>query len=153
MGRLLGLDYGEKRIGIAASDPLQIIASPREVLHRTTIEADIDHIARIVEEDEVEAFVVGCPFNTDGTRNKMVDRVEAFVAELTVRSPFTGWTKPTPLRRPKSFYVWSPTTGASASQRSIWSRPRSSFETTSSARKTATDPIEPYRPSVGRMGG
>lgn len=87
MGRLLGLDYGEKRIGIAASDPLQIIASPREVLHRTTIEADIDHIARIVEEDEVEAFVVGCPFNTDGTRSKMVDRVEAFVAELIVRCP------------------------------------------------------------------
>jgi putative Holliday junction resolvase len=87
MGRLLGLDYGEKRIGIAASDPLQIIASPREVLHRTTIDADIDHIARIVEEDEVEAFVVGCPFNTDGTRNKMVERVEAFVAELTVRCP------------------------------------------------------------------
>lgn len=87
MGRLLGLDYGEKRIGLATTDPLQIIASPREVLHRTTLGADLDFLETFVKEEEVEAFVVGHPLNTDGTRNKMVERVEAFVAKLVLRCP------------------------------------------------------------------
>lgn len=85
MGRLLGIDYGERRIGLALSDPMGIIASPHEVLTRTDLQRDLDHLAALVDEEQVEGFVVGLPRNADGSEGEMVERVEVFVAALTGR--------------------------------------------------------------------
>lgn len=81
MGRVLGVDYGEKRIGLALSDPMRIIASPFRTLVRTALDEDLTALAEVVEEQEVEEIVLGLPCNTDGSRGEMVRRVEGF-AEL-----------------------------------------------------------------------
>lgn len=66
--RVIGLDLGTKRIGVAVSDRSGTIAGPLTVLHRTGDPAR-DHLAvkRIVEEEEAEAVVVGLPIALDGT--------------------------------------------------------------------------------------
>lgn len=85
-GRALGIDYGEKRIGLALTDPMRIIASPHDTLHRTTAAEDLDVLARLVEDEDVRDIVLGLPCNTDGTRGVMVERVEAFAKLLTERT-------------------------------------------------------------------
>ena len=85
IGRLLGIDYGEKRVGLALSDPTQTIARPFEVLERTVWERDIARLETIVKEEMVIGFVVGLPRNTDGTDGPMVKKVEDFVARIRER--------------------------------------------------------------------
>ena len=82
-GRVLGIDYGEKRIGLALSDPMRIIASPFDVLHRQDLESDLAYLTQLIDEQEVVALAVGQPKNTDGTSGEMVDRVERFIVRLT----------------------------------------------------------------------
>jgi len=65
--RILGIDFGLKRIGLALSDPMGIIASPLKTLARTSEDADILDIVAIVKAEEVSAIVVGLPKNMDGT--------------------------------------------------------------------------------------
>ena len=69
--RVLGVDLGTKRIGLALSDPDQILATPLQVLRREKSRA-ADHrsIAAIVEEWEVERVVVGLPLSLDGTQGR-----------------------------------------------------------------------------------
>lgn len=67
--RVLCLDLGSKRIGVAVSDFTGTVASPLTVLHRTkSRNADHDAIARLVRTEEAEAIVVGLPLNMDGSR-------------------------------------------------------------------------------------
>jgi putative holliday junction resolvase len=87
MGRLLGIDYGEKRIGLALSDPLQIIASPFDTIQRTSLAADLDRLAALIDEQEVEALVVGAPLHTHGAESEMGARARLFVAALVERRP------------------------------------------------------------------
>ena len=69
--RVLGVDLGTRRIGLALSDPGQILATPYQVLQRAQKPA-IDHraIAAIVDEWEVERIVVGLPLSLDGTARR-----------------------------------------------------------------------------------
>lgn len=85
MGRVLGIDYGEKRIGLALTDPMRIIASPFETLVRSDLASDLDELAGIIAEQEVEEIVLGSPCNTDGSRGEMVRRVEEFAAKVRER--------------------------------------------------------------------
>ena len=67
--RVLGIDLGSKRIGVAVSDLTGTVASPLRVLNRSKSRRhDHDEIARIVRDEEVEAIVVGLPLNMDGSR-------------------------------------------------------------------------------------
>lgn len=66
MGRILGLDYGEKRIGVAVSDPSETIASPLELYTRQNVEQDARHFQALVREHEVERIVVGLPLYPSG---------------------------------------------------------------------------------------
>jgi len=86
-GRVLGIDYGDKRIGLALTDPMRIIASPFRVIHRTELEADLDVLAEIIREEDVVELVMGEPRNTDGTVGPMVERVRRFAAKLVERCP------------------------------------------------------------------
>lgn len=86
-GRLLGIDYGEKRIGLATSDPERIIASPFDVLVRTTPEKDLAALARIIDDESVKELVFGRPYHAHGDKGVMVARVEAFVALLIKLRP------------------------------------------------------------------
>jgi putative Holliday junction resolvase len=81
-GRVMGLDYGERRIGVALSDPLGITAQPVRTLERTTLAADLEALAALARQHEVERFVVGLPLALDGTRGERVRRTEEFAARL-----------------------------------------------------------------------
>lgn len=85
MGRLLGVDYGDRRVGYALSDPTGLIATAREVV---TVEAPAhaaNETVRRAGEWGAEGIVVGLPLNMDGTRGPAVQKVEAFVVELKAR--------------------------------------------------------------------
>jgi len=92
--RALGLDLGEKRIGVALSDSAGTMATPYEVVQRSGSRAR-DHamIARLAEEAGAEVVVVGLPLSLDGTKGPAAVGVEAEVAELKehVPLPFELW--------------------------------------------------------------
>lgn len=81
-GRIVGVDAGEVRIGIAVSDPLGIIASPREVIKCSTPEADVAAIANIVTETEAILIVVGLPLDQNGQPGPQAEKVMAFIERL-----------------------------------------------------------------------
>ncbi|MFY9115873.1 MAG: Holliday junction resolvase RuvX [Bacteroidales bacterium] len=79
MGRILGIDYGQKRVGIAVSDPLHLFAIP---LQTVTINKVTDFLKKYVEEQPVTTFVVGYPKNLNNTPSDNAPRVMAFVTHL-----------------------------------------------------------------------
>lgn len=82
VGRILGIDFGLKRIGLAISDPLGITAQPLETLHRTQMKQDLQKIRAIIEEREVEKIVIGLPLNMNGSEGFMVATMRSFTREL-----------------------------------------------------------------------
>lgn len=80
--RKMGLDIGTVRIGIALSDPLNILSSGYETYHCKSRAEDLMHIQKIVEEKQVEEIVVGNPLNFDGTDSKMTEYVKLFCEDL-----------------------------------------------------------------------
>lgn len=80
--RLLGLDLGERRIGVAVSDPSRVLARGIEVIERRSVEKDLEAIARLVEEYEVEAIVVGFPRRLNGTAGEEAKKAQAFAAQI-----------------------------------------------------------------------
>ncbi|OGS17310.1 MAG: Holliday junction DNA helicase RuvA [Elusimicrobia bacterium RIFOXYA2_FULL_50_26] len=82
MQRLLGIDYGHRRIGLALSDPLGITAQPLEVLERVSLKEDFARIAAIVAKYGVEKIVLGLPINMNGTESGLTSDVRRFAEEL-----------------------------------------------------------------------
>ncbi|HEX2491860.1 MAG TPA: Holliday junction resolvase RuvX [Blastocatellia bacterium] len=80
----MALDYGERRVGVAISDELQLIARPLTTIRREKkgYAQIIDRIRELVDENEVATLVVGLPLNMDGSRGAAVDRVESFISDL-----------------------------------------------------------------------
>ena len=66
MGRALGIDFGEKRVGLALSDKSSLIASPYKTLQYLSENDLINKIKKIVLEKEIEIFVIGLPLNMKG---------------------------------------------------------------------------------------
>jgi putative Holliday junction resolvase len=86
MSRLLGLDYGQKRIGLALSDPTRTIASPLTTLiRRVGKRPPWPAIGRIVEENQVVAAVIGLPLGLDGEEGEWAEEVRRFGDEFTRR--------------------------------------------------------------------
>ena len=81
MSRILGLDYGERRIGIALSDPLQIIAKPLTVIDRKKTDY-IFQLSKIIVENEIISIVVGLPLTLKGKKSKQTKTVLSFIDEL-----------------------------------------------------------------------
>lgn len=80
--RLMGLDLGERRIGVAVSDPSRVLARGIEVIERRSVEKDLEAIARLAEEYEVETIVVGFPRRLNGTAGEEAKKAEAFAAQI-----------------------------------------------------------------------
>ena len=72
--RIMALDVGSKRIGVALSDPLKITAQGLETFQRTTLEEDIRGLWQLIDQHEVSQLVVGLPKNMDGTIGFKADR-------------------------------------------------------------------------------
>ena len=79
---ILSLDYGEKRIGIAISNPECSIAFPKEVLRRIRIREDIEYIKNYILENKIQAVIIGMPYNMDGTEGKNCQTIRMFARHL-----------------------------------------------------------------------
>ena len=82
MGRLLALDIGERRIGVALSDPMHIIASPHSIIDRKITPDYMDEIQKLISEQEVEALVIGLPLTLKNNVSQQTQKVQLFIQEL-----------------------------------------------------------------------
>ena len=91
--RVLALDHGTKRIGVAISDELQMIAQPLEFIPAQPAAAALSRILELVQEKDVERIVVGLPRNMDGTYGPAAEKVQEFVAALraALSIPIQPW--------------------------------------------------------------
>lgn len=85
--RIMALDVGSKRIGVALSDPLKITAQGLQTFQRTTLEEDIRGLWKLMDEHEVSQLVVGLPKNMDGSVGFKAEEVQQFIADLTADRP------------------------------------------------------------------
>jgi putative Holliday junction resolvase len=85
--RLLGLDLGEKTIGLALSDTLLMVATPMKTLKRGKFAADAATLDTIISEQGVGALVVGLPLNMDGSDGPSAQSARAFARNWAARSP------------------------------------------------------------------
>ncbi len=86
MPRILAIDYGAKRTGLAVTDPSKIIASALETVPTDKL---LEYLKKYTQTEAVEAFVVGMPKNLDGTATDGTAYVERFVVELKNSFPET----------------------------------------------------------------
>jgi len=82
MPRTLGVDYGERRVGLAVSDELGMLALPLDILPVQSSKQVIRDVLRLCQEKQVSVIVVGLPLNMNGSRGPAVEAVERFVQEL-----------------------------------------------------------------------
>lgn len=82
MPRILGLDVGDRRIGVALSDALHMIATPHSVYSRVGWGPDAKHFARLAREVDAELLVLGLPLNMDGSRGFQAEKTMAFAEKL-----------------------------------------------------------------------
>ena len=79
MSRIMGLDVGDKTIGVALSDPLFITAQPYETIKRTKAKFDIDRIEKIFVENDISLIVLGLPKNMNNTMCPQYMSIISFV--------------------------------------------------------------------------
>jgi putative Holliday junction resolvase len=85
VGRVLGLDVGSRRIGVAVSDPLGITAQGLETLQRTTKRRDFEHLQSVIQKYDVREIVVGLPLRMSGAEGTQSDKMQVFAEELRKR--------------------------------------------------------------------
>jgi putative holliday junction resolvase len=84
--RVLALDYGRARTGVAVSDPTGTVARPLGVVERAASEDGLDRIVQLVAENDVGCVVVGMPLTLRGERGEQAQETERFVQALGARS-------------------------------------------------------------------
>ena len=91
--RVLGLDMGERRIGVALSDPEGIVAIALTVIERKSEDTDLKQLIDLTHEHGVERIVIGLPRSLDGSLGKQAKAVEAFVESLArcTELPVVTW--------------------------------------------------------------
>jgi len=80
--RILGLDVGARRIGVAISDPLGITAQGLDTLHRKNKKYDLQFLNRVIREYDVREIVVGLPLRMSGAEGIQTEKIRAFVEDL-----------------------------------------------------------------------
>ena len=91
--RILGIDYGDRRIGLAVSDVLQITAQALGLYQVTNKEADKEYFTQLVADYKIEKIVLGLPLRLDGTSGARVEKTKAFAQWLEefLDTPIIFW--------------------------------------------------------------
>ena len=91
--RILGLDVGTKRIGVALSDGLFITSQGLETIYRQTLDKDLETIKNVIKENDVGEVVVGLPLNMNGTYSQKTKEVVEFMDNLSkaIGIPVKTW--------------------------------------------------------------
>jgi putative Holliday junction resolvase len=84
--RILAIDFGEKRIGLATSDETQILATPRKTLERKSDERSAREILEFCAEEEIGLVLLGVPRSPEGVESPFAARVRSFAAKLAART-------------------------------------------------------------------
>ncbi len=82
MGRFLGIDYGKKRIGLALSDMLGMMAHPFDVIESKGLNNNVENILQIAKDNEVSCIVIGVPINMNASEGEMAETAREFAEEL-----------------------------------------------------------------------
>jgi putative Holliday junction resolvase len=82
IARIMGLDIGDSRIGVALSDPLGLLASPLTIISRADEPAAIAKLVDIIREKEIVKVIAGLPLNMDGSRGNQAEKTDIFVTAL-----------------------------------------------------------------------
>src|SRR4030042_5630498 len=82
ISRVLGLDVGDRCIGVALSDPLGILATPLTIINRADDSGAIDKITGIIRKNEVGRVIAARPLNMDGTSGPQAEKTMAFISGL-----------------------------------------------------------------------
>ena len=85
MGRILALDVGDRRIGVAKSDPMAVLANPFKIIKRTEEDTDIEAIVQMVDSLDIGRIIVGLPLSLDGSLGQQAEKVEAFTDKLRLK--------------------------------------------------------------------
>jgi putative Holliday junction resolvase len=84
MGRIIAIDYGTKRIGLAVTDPLQIFASPLNTVSPKEFD---DYISGYLKHEEIDAFVIGYPVQMNNQPSESVTYINPFIKKLKKMFP------------------------------------------------------------------
>jgi putative holliday junction resolvase len=92
-GAILGIDPGEKRIGVAISDLTRLIASPLDTVARTKFTADAEALLKLYDGRQCAGFVIGLPLNMDGSSGPAAQSARAFARNLLAKRdvPLLMW--------------------------------------------------------------
>ena len=85
IGRVIGLDVGEARTGVALSDPMRVLATPHSTIAMSGTEADVAAMADAVAEHEAVEVVVGLPLNQHGEAGPQAEKVKAVAEALRAK--------------------------------------------------------------------
>jgi putative holliday junction resolvase len=93
IGRIMGLDVGDKRIGVALSDPQGWMASPLEAVFRESDAVALTKLSELIKLHQVERVIVGLPRSMDGSLNQQAIKVQTFAEELSryIAVPMEFW--------------------------------------------------------------
>jgi putative Holliday junction resolvase len=86
-GRILALDIGDRRIGVAITDALGLTAQPLFTIHRSNLRADLKSVARFLRQHSVTTVLVGNPLHADGSPSPQAAKAQAFAAALREAHP------------------------------------------------------------------
>ena len=107
--RLLGLDIGEKTIGLAVSDSGQSVASPLETIRRSKFAKDMERLKEIIAERRVGGLVLGLPINMDGSEGPRCQSVRQFARNLEslagIDLPLAFWDERLSTRAVERFLI------------------------------------------------
>lgn len=92
-GRVLGIDFGLKRVGLAVSDPMRIIASALDTATYKSRRELLRHLVEVIQKHEITQVVVGLPRHMDGREGEMAKTVRQLIDELAklVAAPVVAW--------------------------------------------------------------
>ena len=91
--RILGIDYGSKRIGLAVSDSTHTIAQSLRIINRTDLKDDIKQIMDTIKQQQVESVVIGLPVRMNGSQGEKTKEVANFIDKMkkTIKIPVIQW--------------------------------------------------------------
>lgn len=87
MSRVLGIDWGSRRIGLSAGDADIGLAFPLDAATESTEKERLEHLLRLIEKDRVQTIVIGYPFHMNGDAGEMIKKVDAFISTLSELAP------------------------------------------------------------------
>lgn len=82
MQRIIGVDYGERRMGLAVSDPLGMFATPLRTVQVVALRNACNELVNAIAEVDAGLIVIGMPYNMNGTKGEMAEKVDEFIAVL-----------------------------------------------------------------------